>query len=383
MTAPNPPGRRRVLQCITHLGLGGAERVAFSLMRHLRDSFDFAVFAATGEEKGEIARAMRAELAELNIPYYTGTSVPIKRGGLLLAGLAASRARRHFRPDIIHLHTEIPEASHAVMVTLFPAGGRIPLVRTVHNSVYWHDWPGIGRWCERRMRRARVAAVSEDALAAFARWRAASGTEPTSSPPTVIYNGVAIAGAPHRPKSAPGARLRLLFAGRFEPQKGTDLLPCILECVPADPQRPLELVLYGRGSHEALLRRMAARPPPGWSVQVFGPVADLGPPLKECDLVIVPSRFEGLGLVAIEATLLGLPVVATDTTGLREALPSDYPWRARPGDARSFAQALLAAIDAAPTWPAVVVNAQRFALQRFSPHTMTDRYRQLYASAFA
>jgi glycosyltransferase involved in cell wall biosynthesis len=101
----------------------------------------------------------------------------------------------------------------------------------------------------------------------------------------------------------------------------------------------------------------------------------------EFDVVIMPSRFEGLGLVAIEATLSGLPVVIADALGLREALPADYPWRAVPGDHQSLARALTAALAETQRWPDVVREGQRFAQARFSPKAMRDAYLRLYERA--
>jgi glycosyltransferase involved in cell wall biosynthesis len=103
--------------------------------------------------------------------------------------------------------------------------------------------------------------------------------------------------------------------------------------------------------------------------------------MAEFDLVIMPSRFEGLGLVAIEATLCGLPVVATDAPGLREALPPDYPWRARPGDPTSFAVQLHHAIEDRATWASVTANAGEFARKKFDVATMLGAYARLYRNA--
>ena len=42
--------------------------------------------------------------------------------------------------------------------------------------------------------------------------------------------------------------------------------------------------------------------------------------LSVIDIVVVPSRFEGFGLTAAEAMAVGKPVIASDTTGLREII---------------------------------------------------------------
>lgn len=370
----------RVLQCITRLGLGGAESVALSITRGLCADFDFAVFAVRGVETSDIGRAMRQELAQLQVPLHSGPKLPIKLGGMLLAGMRMAQVVHRFKPDIIHLHTEIPESAYASFAALRPRSANRALVRTIHNCVYWHFWPRLGRWCEHRMQRSYVAAVSAEARTAFEAHRRNSGAGELPTPPVTIYNGVEVPPRSTTRLHASEKRLRILFAGRFEPQKGTDLLPQILPQV-HPPAAGCELMLHGSGAHERLLKSLAAQPPAGWQIRVLPAIADLRSRMADFDLVIMPSRFEGLGLVAIEAVLSGRPVVTTDAPGLFEALPPDYPWRARPGDATSFAQGLQRAINERETWPAVTKSAGEFARKRFDVATMLAAYAHLYRSS--
>jgi glycosyltransferase involved in cell wall biosynthesis len=381
--AATPETHPRVLHGITHLGLGGAERVAMTLIRALRDRFEFGLLAVRGVEASDVGVAMSAELRAAGITVHTGTRAPIKGGGLVLAGWRAAQAVARFQPDLVHLHTEIPEASYAVATLLRPSLRRVPVVRTIHNAVYWAYWPRLGRWCERRLRAGPIAAVSEDAREAFERFhRSARGHGPIDDV-VVIPNGVAIPPAGGVRPARVDATWRLLFGGRFEPQKGTDLIPEAIAHIALPVGTRAELVLHGSGAHEPLLRELAAQPPPGWTVRVEPPCAEFAARIPAFDLVLMPSRFEGLGLVAIEAVLSGVPVIATDAPGLRGALPADYPWRARAGDAASFAATLQRAFAERDRWPAVLAEAQAFARARFSVEAMATNYAGLYARALS
>jgi glycosyltransferase involved in cell wall biosynthesis len=380
---PVSANRLRVLQCITRLGLGGAERVAFSIARELRGEVDFGFFTVHGASRDAIGEGMRGELAATNTPWFRGTTVPMKAGGMLPGGFALARAVDAFRPDVIHFHSETPEACGAMMTSLSHSGARVPVVRTIHNSVYWRYWPRIGRWCDRRLAQAHIACVSEAAREEFRRYRQDSRVNPPPAAPEIIYNGVSLPLLePHRVPSSADVR-RVLFAGRFEDQKGTDVLCSALPFVRLPPQTRGELTFLGHGAHEQRVRTLAENPPAGWSVIVRRPVADLPAVLREFDLIVMPSRFEGLGLVAIESTLCGLPVVASDAPGLRETLPADYPWRATPGDPSSLANSLSTALADTPRWADAIAAAQRFAQARFSPATMGASYRRLFARAAA
>ncbi len=379
-TMPDSP-KAKVLQVITHLALGGAERVAFNLMRGLRDRFDFALYVANGIDPGDVGQSMQRELEQMNVPLFVGTSVPIKFGGMLLSGVWHAGAVKRFKPDVIHLHTEIPESTYASMVALRPKLAKIPLVRTIHNTIYWDPWRKLGRWCEKHMQRPYIACVSQGAQAAFEQLRAESGAGPVPQKPVIIFNGVVVNDQPRPLGKMPQDPVRILFAGRFEDQKGADLLPAIVQRVTLPAGRRCELVIHGSGTHEALLRNLAASPPPGWSIQVHGPVPNLTSQMPKFDLMLMPSRYEGLALIAIEAALLGLPVIATDGPGIREGFPAQYPWLAKAGDAVSFANLLQHALDDPGSWQSAVLKAREFAQEYFDLRVMCDAYAELYRQA--
>lgn len=375
-----PPRRIRILHCITHLGLGGSERVAFTLMHALHREIDFGLFTVSDRSEDEVGAGMQRELESLQIPWFKGTALPMKRGGMLPGGLALRHAVLQMKPDLIHHHSEISESCGATMNLLSPQAARIPVLRTVHNSVFWRYWPRIGSWCDHRLRHAHIACVSQAARDEFDRYRKQSGAGQPPEPPRVIYNGVALpTRAPHAQPHRAGVR-RVLFAGRFEPQKGTDILCAALPLVPLEARIRCELTLHGSGAHAAALNQLAANPPPGWTVWVQPPVADLVQRLPNFDLLIMPSRFEGLSLMAIEAIQCGLPVVATKAPGLAEVFPPHYPWLARPEDAADFAQCLSRALRDPATWQPAVTQAQAFAAEWFTPEKMSQGYRELYQS---
>jgi glycosyltransferase involved in cell wall biosynthesis len=102
--------------------------------------------------------------------------------------------------------------------------------------------------------------------------------------------------------------------GRLTRQKGQDVLlaawPAIRRRCPA-----ARLVLVGDGDLAEPLRARAA---PG--VTFAGAVDDVRDWLTAADLVVLPSRWEGLSLVLLEAMACGRSVVVSDVPGLGEAL---------------------------------------------------------------
>ena len=126
-----------------------------------------------------------------------------------------------------------------------------------------------------------------------------------------------------------GARI-VLFVGRLQPHKGPDVaIAALAEAVSRDPATTLDVVLAvvggpsGRTSEErdevSRLMDLAAASGVGDRVVFFPPQPQLR--LAEfysaAELVVVPSRSESFGLVALEAQACGTPVVAAATGGLR------------------------------------------------------------------
>lgn len=117
----------------------------------------------------------------------------------------------------------------------------------------------------------------------------------------------------------------LAFAARLQPLKGPDLAIAALAEVPP-PLRP-QLVLAGDASadfadYTASLRALVDGHGLGDQVSFLGPLArdELARFLRGARLVLVPSHSETFGLVALEAAASGVPVIASASGGLREAV---------------------------------------------------------------
>lgn len=363
-----------MLQIITHLDLGGAEKVAMDLAGALRGRAGFIFLAVLRHDRpGPVGRLMEDDLRRWGMPLVFGTGRGFKSGGVLIAAWAVIRAVRRHRPDVVHLHTEIPELTYAIACLLSPHVRRTPLLRTVHNSRLWIAWAGVGRWVTQRLAHGEAVSVSEKAADADQ----AITTRHVRPRASVIPNGV------HPPSPGRGAKahkpVRILFAGRLVEQKGADLLPAILESAYRRiPEAPVEVVIAGSGPmRDAIAGQLAGRLP-GWSVRMDDPIAQLSAHLHHYDVVLMPSRFEGFGLLGLEALMAGVALVTTDAPGLDEVIPADYPLRARVDDVDALALHL-ATVIANPVdhkLTAAAVGA-RLAVQ-FDPARMADAYLARY-----
>ena len=137
----------------------------------------------------------------------------------------------------------------------------------------------------------------------------------------------------------------LLMAGRFAAQKGhalmLDAMPAILAAQPR-----ATLLIAGDGPLLWDVARQVARRGLAGSVRLLGHRGDLPELMAAADLLVLPSRFEGLPLVALEAMAAGLPIVAGDAPGTAEMLEHGRSgWLAPSTDAAAFAATVVEALD--------------------------------------
>jgi glycosyltransferase involved in cell wall biosynthesis len=160
----------------------------------------------------------------------------------------------------------------------------------------------------------------------------------------------------------------LLFVGTLEPRKNVpDLVAAHRMLRHDDPSTP-KLVLAGAA---------------GWNAVAFGPndvvwpgylpQAELRSLVAGAAAVVLPSRYEGFGLPAVEALACGIPVVASDIPVLREVTGGLAEY-APAGDVPALATALQRVL-AAPADPDVVARrrawAATFTWQRCAAATLT------------
>lgn len=109
-----------------------------------------------------------------------------------------------------------------------------------------------------------------------------------------------------------GRPLHLLAYGRYAPVKNFEAL---IDAMRSFEPYQVRLTLFGGGpDHEALVNLAADLP----HVEVHGPTNDPAAYLRECDAVIMPSKYESFGLVATEARMAGRPIIVADVDGLPE-----------------------------------------------------------------
>ncbi|WNO72624.1 glycosyltransferase family 4 protein [Streptomyces sp. AM8-1-1] len=305
---------------------GGVARVVTDLVRaQVAEGLRPVVACPSGGGLAESAAAAGARVR-------TWSAVRAPGPGLPKEVLTAARLIRGTGPQLIHAHS-----AKAGLVARLAVRGRVPTVFQPHawsfdaveGSVAGMalKWERYGtRWSTRTLCVSESERRAGERAGIAARW-------------AVIPNGIdlghfgspgdahdedeetgrkrarlALPGAGDLPSDAP----LVLCVGRLCRQKGQDVLlrawPRVRELAPG-----ARLVLAGDGPDREQLTGAA----PG-SVLFAGAVQDIRPWLRAADLVVLPSRWEGMALAPLEAMACGRPVVLSDVSGARESLPPGH-----------------------------------------------------------
>ena len=236
----------------------------------------------------------------------------------------------HTQPDIVHA---LGGPGGVLLLRALDA----PLVYTANHTYRMaHERGSLRRLLSpleaRAYRRAAmVLAISQSTATAV------RGLGVPSNRVEVLAPGVDV------PDNPPPARdgFRMLFAGRWEPEKG--VLAAIAVMRDVIQRRPGAAGLVaGAGGLDAQVRRFGAE----CGIDVAGRIDDvrLAAEYARTSVVLLPSRYEGLGLVALEAQAHGAVVVGYDVDGLRDAV-ADPSLLVEPQDERAMVRMCLELAD--------------------------------------
>ena len=411
----------RTFHLITHFSLGGAERVAANIAESQTHGMEYHVveimrgrtaytpkFIAELEQAG--VRCHRSWMPDVSFHFL------FERIAALLFPLRMLYIMLRWRPDVIHTHTETPDLALYMFSRLFPFMlRRVKIVRTIHNTRLWTGLPRTAQWVEAFFKSLGAnIAISHSVRDSYA--------ERFGEVPPIINNGVAeVEQKDYFNTSTPQGvhlsqvhqqhlntstfntqhstnlntstpplgfcrlpeqeHLNILFAGRLEPQKGISVLCEVLKMLAGDAR--YHFTIAGDGSQRTLVEQtladIASSGKP-LNAQLVPPIFGLAGYMQSFDYLFMPSEFEGLSMLSMEASLNRLPVIANACPGLADTLPADWALLAHNNsinDYRRIFDELLPTDD----HDALAQQAYDFAKDRFSVRTMQERYEARYKAA--
>lgn len=347
-----------ILELVTTLHRGGAERVVLDLVREL-------------DRLG-----VDATLAVLDRASRTTFEAP--PGTVFLDEHASGRAERlaalvdlaaAIGADLIHAHLVNGEDLRII------ARGGIPVVTTIHNSQ--PGWPikldslaagdlALAIACSRDVERQLLASGLPVPVRTV--WNGITNTKPPATLPIIAD------------------AIRMLVIANHRPQKRLERLPTMVAEL-RSRGREARVLIVGEPvkadpamvAIEPLVRAEAKRLDVSDSVELVGSTDDVAPLYAAHDVVISTSAFEGLSLVYLEALAAGLPIVTTAVAGTDELARKHPHAHVVALDARPavFGDAVIAAIEHAKKSPVLGLALD------FTAAKMAERHADLFARVLA
>jgi len=316
--------------------------------------YSFTVVAPQG--KAGLSLKQRAEREDGNgvsvyrplycYPPIPKVTVPFRGWMMLNASRPFFRAEFHKQQfNLAHVHFAYPGGGS---IGYLKRNFNIPVVLTVHGS-------DIFRYPRHFVLRGQVKRALQlaDHIICVSSALQEAVLELVSRPPdtiSVIPNGVnpldfVTAQKDGGDKDGSMEVRQLLYVGNLNYTKGIDVLIRAMALLPN--VRTVHLTIVGNGRIRSELERLGGELGLQDNIRFVGgvPHAEVIKWMARSDLLIVPSRTEGFGIVAIEAMAAGLPVVASDVGGLRETVQPETGILCEPNNAKALAEAIRRALE--------------------------------------
>lgn len=355
--------------------------IAEPIRRMSQQEIDSHVIAVNPFYRG-VPRASEAD-SEWRRYYAVPGNLGLVTSGDLLAWSLRARVRelQKARPiDLIHAHAALPCGEAALSIA---AELKVPCVVSVHGLDVFADrqcggWLGAAakRLSVGVYRRAkRVVCISEKVRRQL--------PDDLQSNAQVVYNGVDAQMFSPAPEADSPARI--LSVGNLIPTKGhASLLRAFAQALKVVPDIQLEII--GDGPERARLEHLAG------SLQISSRVIFRGrqdrlavaSAMQSCAVFALPSRYEGLGCVYLEAMACAKPVIACTAQGIDEIIED----RANgllvaPGDEKGLTDRLLALLQDGSLRHRLGVAARGTVLQRCTLDHQARALAEIYRECVA
>ena len=355
----------KIMQVIPYFCFGGAETMCENLTYALKAQGHEVFVASLYDEHTPIARRMEAN--GVRIVYLD------KKPGLDLSMVTKLVAlMRREKPDVVHSHLNI--LKYAALAAKL--AGVPHCVHTVHNMAdkeaesrtqsilsgfyFTHGW-------------STPVALSPEVQHSIEEFYHL----PRKRVP-MVYNGIDLSRCEEKQNYSLGQTITLTHIGRFNEQKNhAGLLRAFAKIHAQYPQSRLNLL--GDGELMEPVKELARELGLSDSVHFLGSQSNVYPYLRETDLFLLPSLYEGMPMTLIEAMGTGLPIVASAVGGVPDMLKDGESALLTTCDPGSVADAALRLLADQSLRETLGQNAKRES-KRFSADYMAREYVRVYTS---
>lgn len=282
----------RVMHMLCSNRYSGAENVVCQIINLLGDTdIDFLYVSPDGP--------IKEALMDRNITFVPMNGVSVKE---------FKRVIEKEKPDIIHAH-DMRASFFAAL-----ACGRIPLISHIHNNNFDSQKPTVKailyRYAARKAK--HIFWVSQSS---FEGYYFHKGLKYKS---TVLYNVIEPTKLKEKARQSElKTKYDIVYVGRLTYPKNPQRLINVLEEI-RNSKPDLRSAIIGTGELEDEVHKMVNEKNLGNNIDLLGFQANPYGILQKAELMIMTSRWEGTPMCALEAMILGVPIVSTSVDGLKD-----------------------------------------------------------------
>ena len=351
----NENRKNNILHISRTMDIGGAERIVYQLSSDLKDEFDSVHVASTGG-------LWESELAAQGIQHHKILDIDSKNPVTVLKLLYCIRQIiKNNEITIVHTHHRMAAFYIRLLKLVHP---KLIHVYTAHN-VFKDKLPLYGF----ALKNAKSVAVGE---AVNKNLKEDVGITDSR----VIYNGVVLKETDDQVDEIISyGGIKLGCIARLSEQKG---LTYLLDAMPLLTVKDIRLFIVGDGELRDELENKVKELHLQDSVTFLGYRKDIVECINSFDFCVLPSVFEGFGLVAIEAFMNSKTLVATDIPGLNEVVTNKNGVLVPAKDPAALASAIDKLATDATLRQELASQAKKDYENRFSYPMFLENYRALY-----
>jgi glycosyltransferase involved in cell wall biosynthesis len=291
----------------------------------------------------------------------------------LALGRKLCKLTLEFNFDVVHAHSTL--AGLATRVMLFNKKKRPRIVYCAHGWAFDRVAP-VWQLIAARLLERTLAPLTDSIICISQHdLRSAQKAGLPTERLLKIANGISIVAdtePPARPVEWPPGRIKVLFAGRFDRQKGIDVFSKAMEALGSQ--------WHGLAIGTPVVdKHFVMNFPVNLTLCGWLPRAKVQHYIFTSDVVVIPSRWEGFGLIAVEAMRAGKAVIATTVGGLAEIVVDGSTGRQIKPDSAAELEIALRSLEIKGLEAMGRAGHQRF-LEHYTADRLNSELFQLYES---
>ena len=340
--------------------LWGAEKIAVEICKNLtQEGFDIIYTSPDGP--------IRKTLEEMGVEYVALSSL---KPGII------RKIADDYKPDIIHAHDN--KASLISYIAVPGLKKKPIIVSHIHNSYPYLKKTGLHKLVDSIFRTRYSANIFCSGLTRDYYMKHApyfnriKGVIVMDNFTDVKFNNSrAGEGVVFSDKD----KFRIGFIGRLEYQKGLDAFLSELKLQKSTLWEHTMIHVVGKGSMKDMLIELSN----GLNIKFEGYCENPYEWMKSFDLLILPSRYEGLPLTVLEAMSVGTPILAMATGAIPEIIEDGVNgWTCESGDYKAFVRKLEYLVRNKKLIDGISLAAKRFIDEKYDKNTYMDKLKELY-----